>query len=176
MHQNSGGEKGDEPRARGVSGNLVMFADATPPLSKRGGLPGLQSPPGGGIRASAWARRAQRASCTRSATQKHGSRKTHSQTDHSPRPGPSPGAGSSELCCLPPSIVTKCKGAKLTPQSLECELGVSNPPLKRRVPSTTGQNQLWAPAGIARSVLDSAVSLLLFANNELAAKHVPPNT
>lgn len=44
------------------------------------------------------------------------------------------------------------------------------------MPVTTGQNQLWAPAGIARSVLGSAVSLLLFANNELVTKHVPPNT
>lgn len=41
-----GGEKGDEPRARGVSGDLVMFADATPPLSKRGGL---QHPPMGEV-------------------------------------------------------------------------------------------------------------------------------
>lgn len=39
-----GGEKGDEPRARGVSGDLVMFADATPLLSKCGGM---QSPPQG---------------------------------------------------------------------------------------------------------------------------------
>lgn len=42
-----GGEKGDEPRAQGVSSDLMMFADATPPLSKRGGLLGLRSPPRG---------------------------------------------------------------------------------------------------------------------------------
>lgn len=49
MCQNLGGEKGDEPRAQGVSSDLMMFADATPPLSKRGGLLGLRSPPPGEV-------------------------------------------------------------------------------------------------------------------------------
>lgn len=40
------GENGDNSRAQGVSGDLVMFTDATPPLSKHGGWPRLRATPG----------------------------------------------------------------------------------------------------------------------------------
>lgn len=41
-----GGENGDNSRAQGVSSDLVMFTDATPPLSKHGGWPRLRATPG----------------------------------------------------------------------------------------------------------------------------------
>lgn len=81
---------GDDSRAQGVSSDLTKFSNATPLLSKHRGWP---RPPRGRHPGHCMGKGSTEGSCTRSATQKCGSRKTRSQRGRSPQPGPAPGAG-----------------------------------------------------------------------------------
>lgn len=97
-----------------------MLTDATPPLSKHGGRPGLCATLRGGTRASGWARGGWAASCARSATQRHRSGKTDRGISRS----------------LSFRSVQRGESVLAGRRGLECEFGVSlrKPTLQREGP------------------------------------------
>lgn len=200
-----------------MSSDLLMFTDATPPLSKHGGWPRLHATPGeapkparglgepGGLLvqgqlrrnmdpgkhaagsatapslAHLWAQAAPKLiasirPCSARGTSRGGGSWEPPVPAGSHQVIPEPGSSIPSL-----SFHTVQRG-ETRPQeqgrSLECEFGV---PLRKPTPAegsafvTTGQNQPRIPAGSHPRRGDSATSLPLFTNNELATKHVPRN-